>query len=473
MTRHKGGWPRRRNDLSQADADSIKATLTPWQKPKRCARHLRGPVLPENTKSPENILEIFYFDAGGGHRNAMTALSRLIAQRHPEWTVVPVDLQNLLEPIDPVHKLTRYLTGSLNRLLPPIAEKLAFAPMQAQDIYNNALKRGATYGMGAFLPVLQGFVRRYAGDIRKILEARWNDADTRRPDLVVSVIPNFNAVMHPALKAFDPSIPYVTVMTDMVDCPPHFWMEDQRQYIVCGTPRAAQQARSCGFYTADSIFEVSGMILRDSFYTDPVSSCVSRQALGLMPDRPTALIMFGGNGSLRASLAIVGRLEKQGLGIQTIVMCGNNHKLLERLQGRRGCHPVGFVPNVVDYMRLADFFIGKPGPGSVSEAIHMNCPVIVEANAATMPQERPNVDWIAENGVGIVVANFRKEIAGAAARMLRDLPRYKANIAQNIPKNRAVFEIVDIFGKILDGTSDYAAARHAGLETAHPPNPLP
>ena len=49
------------------------------------------------------IVEIIYFDAGGGHRNAMHALSARIATRHPDWTVVPVDLQKLLEPIDPNH----------------------------------------------------------------------------------------------------------------------------------------------------------------------------------------------------------------------------------------------------------------------------------------------------------------------------------------------------------------------------------
>ncbi len=49
---------------------------------------------------PDARLEIFYFDAGGGHRNAMTALTRLIEKEKPGWQVTPVDLQALLEPID-------------------------------------------------------------------------------------------------------------------------------------------------------------------------------------------------------------------------------------------------------------------------------------------------------------------------------------------------------------------------------------
>ena len=43
-------------------------------------------------------------------------------------------------------------------------------------------------------------------------------------------------------------------------------------------------------------------------------------------------------------------------------------------------------------MRLSDFFIGKPGPGSISEAVAMKLPVIVESNAWTLPQERYNAN---------------------------------------------------------------------------------
>lgn len=380
----------------------------------------------------------------------MHALSRLIAVEHPDWTVVPVDLQHLLEPIDPVNQLTRRLTGSLKRLLLPVAPNLRIANWQAQDIYNSALKRGTTRGLGAVLPILQAFVRRYAPEIEGLLVDRWRNPATPRPDLVLSVIPNFNRVMFSALRAFAPDIPYATVITDMVDYPPHFWMEDQDQFMICGTPKATKQARATGFYAENRIFEVSGMILKESFYRPARPDSPTLANVGLVDGKPTALIMFGGNGSLRATRTILGQFDKAGLDLQTIVMCGKNETLLESLAGRPGCHAVGFVDNVADYMRISDFFIGKPGPGSLSEAVHMGCPVIVERNASTLPQERANVEWIRDNGLGIVVRSFRKDIAAAGERMLRDLDRYKANIRANVPENRAVLEIVRILGEILD-----------------------
>lgn len=405
------------------------------------------------------VVEIVYIDAGGGHRSAMNALKEVLAERYPGWQIRPLDLQKLLEPIDPIHRITQRITRPLQRVLQQIAPKLALEPVQAQDIYNTALKRGATRGLGAILPILQAFIRHYADELEEILRQHWRRPDQARPDLVVSVIPNFNGVMFRALRDVHPGIPYVTVMTDMVDCPPNFWMEDQDQVMICGTHKAFVQAKASGFYRPGKVFEVSGMMLKKSFYDEPDAPRLTHAALGLSPDRATGLIMFGGNGSLTASLDILERFDKARLDVQTIVLCGNNKKLRDSLQGRAGCHAVGFVQNVADYMRLADFVIGKPGPGSISEAVHMGCPVIVERNAKTMPQERPNVDWILQRGVGISVKSFDRQIVAAVQRMLGDIASYRAAIAANVPRNVAVFEVADHLDRIMAARDTRPAPR--------------
>ncbi len=38
----------------------------------------------------------------------------------------------------------------------------------------------------------------------------------------------------------------------------------------------------------------------------------------------------------------------------------------------------------------------------------MGLPVIIEANAWTLPQERFNAQWVKENGYGIVLKNFQQ-----------------------------------------------------------------
>ena len=99
-------------------------------------------------------------------------------------------------------------------------------------------------------------------------------------------------------------------------------------------------------------------------------------------------------------------------------------------------------------MRLSDFFIGKPGPGSVSEAIAMQLPVIIERNSWTLPQERYNADWVLEKRVGFVLSGFR-DIEGAVRRLMEPgvLQQYRANTAAI--HNRAVFEIPEILARLL------------------------
>jgi 1,2-diacylglycerol 3-beta-galactosyltransferase len=108
----------------------------------------------------------------------------------------------------------------------------------------------------------------------------------------------------------------------------------------------------------------------------------------------------------------------------------------------------GFTTEMPYFMRLADFFIGKPGPGAISEALLMKLPVIVESNARTLPWETYNAEWIVENGLGIVVRSFRS-IAEAAARLLEPevFDRCKKNVESM--ENRAVFEAADILEELL------------------------
>ena len=108
----------------------------------------------------------------------------------------------------------------------------------------------------------------------------------------------------------------------------------------------------------------------------------------------------------------------------------------------------GFTKEVPRYMRLADYMIGKPGPGSISEALEMHLPVIVERNAWTLPQERYNADWIREQGVGIVLRNFRG-IARALEELLNPAEYARFCAATERLRNRAVFEIPDILERII------------------------
>lgn len=385
--------------------------------------------------NPVRQIDFLFFDAGGGHRSAALALKSVIEQQQRPWNIQLVNVQEILDPLD----IFRKYTG-----------------IRMEDLYNQMLKRGYTLGSRQLLRAMHGVIRIYHRAQVKLLTKFWSERDSA---MVVSLIPNFNRAILDALRAADRArnrapTPMVTILTDFADYPPHFWIEKRvdhgRQYFVCGTEKAAEHALAHE-HENDRVFRTSGMIVRSHFYAPvEVDRRQERVRLGLDPDLPTGLVLFGGQGS-NQMVSIAREVARSGLRLQLIMICGRNRKLRERLSALETPFPLyveGFTTEIPYYMHLSDFFIGKPGPGSISEALHMNLPVMVERNAWTLPQERYNAEWIEEKQVGVVLPSFRN--IGAGLRVLLDetnFARFKANAAAL--DNRAVFEIPEIFEAIL------------------------
>jgi hypothetical protein len=366
-------------------------------------------------------LALIYFDAGGGHRAAALALQEVIAEQRRPWRL---QLVNLFDVLDPKRRF-RKLTG--------------IAP---EDLVNLRLARGWTRGMGTELRLLQGLIRLGHAPMLRRLQAHWRST---APDLVASLVPNFNRALYESVASALPDVPFVTVLTDMADHPPHFWIEPgQHQHLVCGTLQAAAQARAAG-YADRQISITSGMILRPSFYRTSITDRASaRRAHGLDPHRPTGVVMFGDQGSMQMA-----DVAAQLGDVQLILLCGHNQALAERLRALPAVARhlvVGFTPDVGQYMPLGDFFIGQPGPASLSEAVHKGLPVITFESAGTLPQERYNTGWVREQGIGLVLGSLR-DLRRGVDELLERLPAFRRNV-QRID-NRAVFELPQILAELL------------------------
>lgn len=377
--------------------------------------------------TPMPRIAIAYFDAGGGHRAAAKAISAILSQQPETWEVDLFNLQQSLDALDPMRRLVG---------------------VRLQDVYNAMLNRGYTRIMRALLPVLHGAVRLLTPVMARRLAQYW---DRTKPDIVLSVVPNLNRGLALSAKAHNTSVPFVTLMTDLADTPPHFWIEEESEYLICGTTRAEEQARRSG-HPAHRVFRTSGMVLHPAFYEERETRSRDelRRKLGLSPEMTTILVMFGGQGS-EEMLSIAEALDRCSSPIQVAYICGRNERLCSDLKARPGRVPrvvTGFTSDVPSYMAASDLMIGKPGPGSISEALHYGLPVIVSRNSKTMPQEVFNTHWVEDQEVGIVVRDFR-HVDREVDAMLSDgrMERMKRN-AQQI-HNRAIFEIPGILRMVL------------------------
>ena len=372
-------------------------------------------------------VHVVFHDGGGGHRNAAVALQTVISQQQRDWQVELIQFQDLTDRLDVLRKLTG---------------------IRIQQQYNILLQNGWTLGSTYLLRVLQATIRLFHRPLVNLLEKVWRE---KPADLLISVIPHFNRQICESWTKVYPGRPFVTIITDLADFPPRFWIEPIKdQYVIAGTEKAADQARAMGHDDAH-IFLTSGMILRPDFYVEDNSDPVAlRREMGLREVLPTAIVLFGGHGS-KVMFDITERLNAAGLPLQLILICGRNDELAAKLrthQWKMPIHVVGFTKEVHRLMRAADFLIGKPGPGSIAEAMVRKLPVLIECNAWTLPQERYNAEWVTEKGVGIVLNSFENVVEGVK-RMLdpEALAAFRSNVA--VQKNRAVFEIPEILAKLL------------------------
>ncbi len=145
--------------------------------------------------------DLIYCDAGGGHCAAASALRLVIERQQRPWKASLVNLQEALDPLD----IFRKLTG-----------------LRLQDIYSLLLKKGWTLGTPQMLPLMQGVIRLYHRPPVRLLEALWRE---RRPDMVVSLVPHFNRALRESLHRASPATPYVAILTELADYPPHCWIE--------------------------------------------------------------------------------------------------------------------------------------------------------------------------------------------------------------------------------------------------------
>ena len=190
---------------------------------------------------------------------------------------------------------------------------------------------------------------------------------------------------------------------------------------------------------------VSGIPI-DPVFQQPVNRLQELLRLGLNPEKPVLLMSAGALG-VGPTEYMVERMLNLNSDAQTVVICGRNDELKQRIlqlvDSRSAKFKVlGYTDEMHKLMKIADIFIGKPGGITTSEAIACGLPMCV---VSPIPgQEERNSDHLLEEGIA-VKCNDLTTLPFKLERLLEDperLTRMRFN-ALRFAKPNASATIVD------------------------------
>ena len=217
-------------------------------------------------------------------------------------------------------------------------------------------------------------------------------------DIYVSVHPLINIPFLRAMRRKKVKAPFIIVVTDLVTTHTA-WFAKEADLISIPTEQARKPAQYAGI-DPDKL-RVIGLPVAERFCKPPGDKKTLREKLG-WPQNKTIVILVGGGEGMGPLGEVSKAINKEMLDVGLIVITGRNKKLKAELEALSWNIPTkiyGFVTDMPDFMRAADILLTKAGPGTISEALIANLPIILYHRIPG--QEEGNVSYVIDEGAGV------------------------------------------------------------------------
>ena len=333
-------------------------------------------------------------DTGGGHRSAANAITAALDEIQ-----TPDRFENRIEDV------AAHCSFPLTQLGLGYSMALRYAPPVYGALYY------ATNGRRRYKALIRFCEPLYRERLRDLFV-------DYRPDVIVSVHPLLNhAALRARADAHMQDVPIVTVITDLGKVH-ESWLVADADAVVVPAREVYQRALSRG--VSPSRLRLLGHPIHPKFDDVTGTPGELRAALGLPADSMIVMLMAGGEGGgklLPTTLA----LAKARLPIHLLVVCGRNEPLREKLEEMAPSLPtpmtvLGFTNQIPKFFRAVDLLVTKAGPGSLAEANAAQLPVVVYDYVPG--QERGNVDFVRNNGLGAVALHGAGQVVQAVRTLI-------------------------------------------------------
>jgi 1,2-diacylglycerol 3-beta-galactosyltransferase len=312
-------------------------------------------------------------DTGGGHRSAAEAIAEATHPLYGEACRVEI--------ADPWANHTPFPINRLGQLYGPMVNH---STILWKLIFRSTSNR---HVMSLLVNIFWPMVRKSLKDFLR----------QSNSDVIVSVHPILTHFSIRALQEADLCIPFVTVVTDLVSLHP-LWLCPETDSCLVPTELARDRALDSGLPLEK--VKVMGLPVGLQFAEGVGEKETLRDKLGLERDRPTILVVGGGEGMGKV-YKIARAIAKAHINAQLVVVAGRNKRLRQRLEKVSWEIPTtvfGFVTNMRELMGASDVIVTKAGPSTISEALIMGLPILI---SGFIPgQEEGNVEYVINSGAG-------------------------------------------------------------------------
>lgn len=263
-----------------------------------------------------------------------------------------------------------------------------------------------------------------------------------KPDLILSVHPNFNGSVLDIMDKYNIKIPFVTLLADLVSITP-LWADSRADHIICPTEDSLQKCLEFGIDKSKLI--KIGLPVRGRFCSHITDDMENNDYTS---DRPLeCLIMSGGEGS--GNMSRIAKILLKNFNCKVKIIAGRNKTMKERLErtlvekfGDR-VEIYGFVTNIQDLMLSSDIAFTRGSPNTMMEAVMCNTPLII--TGALPGQEEGNPEFFQKNNLGIICEEV-PALKNLVAHLLKD----DAKLLNKIKQNQRDFRDPLVADKIVD-----------------------
>jgi processive 1,2-diacylglycerol beta-glucosyltransferase len=198
-----------------------------------------------------------------------------------------------------------------------------------------------------------------------------------------------------------------------------------------------------------------GMPLDLGFLLRP-DRATARLKLGIAPEAPLLLVLFGGTGFGKPR-SILRELDKLTRPLEVVMITGRNERLLRETEravsSRAGRRVLGWVDNMQEWLAASDLVLNKPSGLAMLEA--MACGVPFLAIDPLPGNERRHCDLIERWGVGHWVRSHA-DLAPLVDRLLSDPDEVQSmrERALALSRPRAAYDTAEAILRLTRAGSD-------------------